>query len=121
MKCCGLGQKEKAGELEDGTHVIRCTSCGVCWIKATKGKRVKAHEKEFRKWVADTLEDWAHTWDTEYPENSDEDIANNKENAECYEYVMGLAKRFRKGEETNKDKDEIIFHLWQSLGQEDDE
>jgi len=89
--------------------------------KKTKRKSVPKHEKEFRNWVSETLEDWAHTWDTEYPENSDEDIDNNKENKDSFDYVMGLAKRFKKGEETNKDKDQIIFHLWQKLGQEDEE
>jgi hypothetical protein len=59
--------------------------------------------KEHINWVIDTLESWATTYE------DDDDGFHN---------IMGLSENLRNDNCTIDDYDEILFHLWQSLGQE---
>ena len=54
-KKCKAGQIERAGELEDGRKVRRCTSCGLCFLDfGLTSAEVKAFLNYFYR-----VEEWA--------------------------------------------------------------
>jgi len=65
-----------------------------------------AKQEEHRAWAKDTLLSWAETFDNEgdeYPED-----------------LVKQVKRYARGEKLKPEEyDNIIFHLWQSVGQEE--
>jgi hypothetical protein len=67
-------------------------------------------------WAVDALESWAHTFIGCEMEDEGDDV----QESDGYEIVMGLAERLQNGTATVEDHHDILFHLWQAKGQEDE-
>lgn len=62
-------------------------------------------------WVIGTLESWASTYQDEEEYEYDEE--------QGYEYILELIEKLKNDTCTKEDYNDILFHLWQAIGQED--
>lgn len=73
-------------------------------------KMIKPLPLECRVWLKETLDSWATTYEDE----------DGKEAEDAWKEIKALAKKALKRSITQGETLNIIFHLWQKFGQEDD-
>ena len=65
-------------------------------------------------WVVGVLESWATTYEDRASYTAEDD-----EPDDGYDNIMELAKKLKDDTYDKSDFNEILFHLWQSIGQEE--
>jgi hypothetical protein len=67
----------------------------------------------YKKWVDEILSSWADTF-AEIPYNDDED----EQEANAYDEILLLGVKLLNNTATEKDYENILFHLWQYFSQD---
>jgi len=65
----------------------------------------------YQNWIIDELESWIQTFNNQYPSLLEETI--EEENI-IYNEINVLIEKFSNSNCSNKDYENILFHLWQS-------
>lgn len=65
---------------------------------------------EYKSWIIQELEDWAETFNNNYPDYLEEKI---EEEENSFNSIQSLIKRYTNGECTKEEYENILFHIWQ--------
>jgi hypothetical protein len=67
-------------------------------------------EQQYKSWVIEELENWAETFNNNFPNHLEETI---EEDNKAYSSIYSLVEKLTKDECSKKDYENILFHLWQ--------
>lgn len=65
---------------------------------------------EYKKWIISELENWAETFNNNYPDYMEEVV---EEENNGYDFICSLIDKFSKNECSKEDYENILFHIWQ--------
>ncbi len=65
---------------------------------------------EYKSWILTELENWAETFNNNYPDYKEELI---EEENKSYKFIHSLIDKFSNDECSKDDYENILFHLWQ--------
>lgn len=67
-------------------------------------------EKQYKSWVIEKLEDWAETFNNNYPDYLEDKI---EEETNAYNSIKTLIERYSDGNCSKEEYETILFHIWQ--------
>ncbi len=67
-------------------------------------------ERQYKSWIIERLENWAETFNNNYPDHLEEKI---EEESNTYNSIKNLIDKYTNGNCTREEYENVLFHIWQ--------